>query len=135
MTADLQITPLFVGLLVALQIALTLIVGQARQKTDIRLGDGGDDALRRRIRAHGNFTESVPITLLAMAVCELGSAPGWLLWSGGLALTAGRVLHAVNLIALQTGPARDASMALTTLALVGFGGFALWLGRATLVGA
>ena len=126
---DLLITPVFAGALLLLQIVLTLVVGRARQKTDIRLGSGGDTLLERKSRAHGNFTESVPVTLVAMCVCELIGASHLLLWGAGLALFFGRVLHAINLIYLANGATgRDVSMGLTTLSMAALALFALVMG-------
>jgi uncharacterized membrane protein YecN with MAPEG domain len=49
------------------------------------------------IRAHGNFAEYVPLTLLLMALCELaGVGALWLHLGGGL-LLAGRILHAIGI--------------------------------------
>ena len=88
-----QITILFVGLMALIQIPMTFAVGLYRVKTDIHFLDGGDVEMLRRMRAHGNFTETVPITLLAMAAAELSGAPTLLIWAGGALLVAGRLLH------------------------------------------
>lgn len=49
------------------------------------------------IRAHGNFAEYVPLTLLLMALCELaGVGALWLHLGGGL-LLVGRILHAIGI--------------------------------------
>lgn len=55
------ITPLFVALFLFFQVVITNVVGYRRLKTDIHFLDGGDITLTRRMRAHGNFTETVPI--------------------------------------------------------------------------
>ena len=67
----LHLTALFAGLLILIQIALTTMVGVYRGKTGIDFLHGDDDVLLKRMRAHGNFTETVPITLIAMALAEL----------------------------------------------------------------
>ncbi|MFM2119363.1 MAG: hypothetical protein RL722_831 [Pseudomonadota bacterium] len=121
--APLSLTPLFVGLLVLMQVALTFIVIARRHGAKVSLMDGGDPALLRRIRAHGNFTETVPITLLAMLVAEWTGAPAWLLWAGGGALLLGRGLHASSLIRRGMGAGRGAGMVLTFIAMVTF---AVW---------
>ncbi len=92
-----NITPLYAGLLAILFLVLSYRVVQGRGH-GITLGDGGDTALLRRIRGHGNFTEYVPLILLMMLMLELGgtTAP-WLLHLIGIALVVARVLHGVSL--------------------------------------
>ena len=46
-------------------------------------GCGGDDALDRAIRAHGNLTEYAPIFLLMMLIAEQGGYSSFVLHSGG----------------------------------------------------
>jgi uncharacterized membrane protein YecN with MAPEG domain len=118
-----EITILFVGLLAVLQIPLTVIVGLRRRQTGIQFFDGGDQVLLRRMRAHANFTETVPITLLAMAAAELTSAPPWALWLGGFSLLVGRIIHAAIIILKGWGLPRAIGMLLTLAPMLGFG---LW---------
>ncbi len=49
------------------------------------------------IRAHGNFAEYVPLTLLLMALCELAGVGALWLHLGGVLLLAGRILHAIGI--------------------------------------
>jgi uncharacterized protein len=121
----LAITSFFVGLFALLQIPLTVMVGFRRVQTGIQFLDGGDQTLMRRMRAHGNFTETVPITLAAMAAAELAGAPHWLLWIGGLLLLVGRSLHLFTLVRSGWGLGRAAGMILTFIPMAGFGLIAL----------
>src|SRR5262245_37887593 len=89
----LTVAPFFIGLLAVMQVPITVAVGYRRLQTRIAFFDGGDRTLMRRMRAHGNFTETVPISLLAMTGAELTGAPHWLLWSGAAALLAARLVH------------------------------------------
>lgn len=57
-----------------------------------------DGLLQRKVRAHGNFVEYVPLALLFILVLELMQSPAWLLWLLGSALTVGRIAHAWGLI-------------------------------------
>lgn len=89
---------LFAGLCALIQCALTALVSIRRKQAGIGLLDGGDKALQRRIRAHGNFSETVPISLLLMALLEFrGLGTAWIL-AFGISLTIGRILHAYGLI-------------------------------------
>ena len=118
---DMQITALFIGVFVLLQIPLTVMVGYRRAQTGIQFFDGGDQILLRRMRAHGNYTETVPIVLLAMAAAELTGAPAWLLWTGGLSLLVGRLMHAAILVLKGWGLPRAIGMILTFMPMLGFG--------------
>ena len=64
------ITPLYATLAAVILIVLALRVIGARRSRRVAIGDGADDDLARRIRAHGNFTEYAPLAL----VLELGGA-------------------------------------------------------------
>ena len=72
---NLPVTILFVALFALVQIPVTMAVGFRRAKTGIQFMDGGDRVLLKRMRAHGNFTETVPMALFAMAAAELSGAP------------------------------------------------------------
>lgn len=69
------VTVFFVGLFALIQVPLTVMVGFRRAQTGIQFFDGGDQVLLRRMRAHANYTETVPIVLLAMAAAELTALP------------------------------------------------------------
>jgi uncharacterized membrane protein YecN with MAPEG domain len=57
-----------------------------------------EGVLRRKVRAHGNFSEYVPIGLLFIVALELMQAPLWLVWLLGGTLTVGRVIYAYGVI-------------------------------------
>jgi len=97
------------------------MVGYRRAQKGIHFIDGGDQTLLRRMRAHGNFTETVPIVLIAMGIAELTGAPVWLLWTGGGSLLIGRVIHAVILVLRGWGLSRVIGMTLTFVPMLGFG--------------
>lgn len=120
---SIPVTLLFIGVFAVIQVPLTVMVGYRRTQTNIQFFDCGDQVLLRRMRAHGNFTETVPIVLLAMAAAELSGAPHWALWAGGLSLLIGRSMHAAILIAKGWGLPRAIGMVLTFVPMLGFG---LW---------
>ncbi|MBW4633408.1 MAG: MAPEG family protein [Iphinoe sp. HA4291-MV1] len=55
-------------------------------------------ALLRKVRAHGNFAEYVPLGLLFVIALELMHSPNWLIWLEGGVLTIARIAHAWGLI-------------------------------------
>ena len=91
------ITALYAGVLALLLVVLALRVVRLRWKFRVGLGDGGEKAMIRAIRIHGNATEHVPIALLLLLVAELNHAGPTLLHACGAVLVVGRVLHAVGL--------------------------------------
>jgi uncharacterized membrane protein YecN with MAPEG domain len=91
------ITALYAGLLALLLVVFALRVVRLRWKFRVGLGDGGEKAMTRAIRVHGNATEHVPIALLLLLVAELNHAGPALLHGCGAVLVVARVLHAVGL--------------------------------------
>lgn len=95
-----MVTGLYAAVLAVLQIIFTLNVVQLRRGEKVSLGDGGHEALNRKIRAHANFTETVPMALILMLVAEFSGAPLWSVSVLGAVLLISRVMH---YIALTTG--------------------------------
>lgn len=86
------------GLLGLVFIALTVRVVSRRVSGKIMLGDGGDQQMLERIRAHANFAEHVPFTLVLIAGIELASGHGSpLLWGAGGLLVIARIAHAIGM--------------------------------------
>ena len=68
------ITPIYAAVLGILFCLPSLNVVRARGATKISLGDGGDTVLSRHIRAHGNFVEYVPLSLILILLIEEAGA-------------------------------------------------------------
>ncbi|MFM2400093.1 MAG: hypothetical protein RL341_2250 [Pseudomonadota bacterium] len=122
-----HITLLFAACAALFQVALTALVIAHRAQKDIPFLDGGDTALLRRMRAHGNFTETMPIALLLLGLLELhGLGSPWL-WTFGAALMLGRLVHAYGLLTPGVLWARVSGM-LATLAVISIQAIAcLWI--------
>jgi uncharacterized membrane protein YecN with MAPEG domain len=88
------VTTLIACILAAFFIHLSLGVIRLRRRHKVGLGSGGVDDLERAIRAQANFAEYVPIALILMACLEINGAPLWLIGILGIALVAGRMIHA-----------------------------------------
>jgi uncharacterized protein len=121
MSIAVPITVLFIGVFAMIQIPLTAMVGYRRAQTGIQFMDGGDVTILRRMRAHANFTETVPIVLLAMAAAEVSGLASWALWAGGACLLIGRLMHAHIIITKGWGLPRALGMVLTFVPMFGFG--------------
>ncbi|MEM9634245.1 MAG: MAPEG family protein [Pseudomonadota bacterium] len=123
--SSLPVTLVFIALFALLQIPMTIVVGLRRVQTDTHFLDGGDQTLLKRMRAHGNFTETVPISLLAMAAAEIAGAPQLLLWAGGCALLLGRLMHYGTLVNSGFGNGRAIGMVFTMTPMLIFPGYIL----------
>lgn len=128
------ITLCYAGLLALWFMALSARVVQRRMRERIDLGDDGDPAMLRRIRAHANFAEYVPLLLVMMAMIELAAAPSWLLHALGATLLLARVLHGIGLAfaSPQWQPGRYWGTLLTFVLLVLTALAALWFGLTSL---
>jgi len=91
------ITGLYAGLLALMFVPLSFRVIRMRYRKRIGIMDGGDREMGRAMRAHGNFTEYVPLALILMALVEINGAPLYLVHLYGAVLVGGRVLHAFGL--------------------------------------
>jgi uncharacterized protein len=110
-------TLLFAGLCALFQCMLTGFVIAARARSGVLLLHGGDQRLLRRIRAHGNFTETVPMALLLMALLEQSGLSAMWLWTLGATLLMGRALHAWSILTRSAVWTRSAGMILTIAVL------------------
>mgnify|MGYP001793126110 FL=1 len=113
-----QITLLFTALFVLISVPMSISVGLRRVETGVMLLHGDDDVLLRRMRAHGNFTEYVPLALLGLAGVELVGAPVWLVIACGGVLLAARLIHYAGLRASADSKGRLIGAALTSLMML-----------------
>jgi uncharacterized protein len=74
--------------------------GRVETMTEKLVGDKviDDGILQRKVRAHGNFAEYVPLALLFIIALELMHSQTSLVWLLGGALTVARIAHAYGLI-------------------------------------
>lgn len=118
---SLPVVSAFAALFAVALVGLSGWVTLRRVAIKASVGDAGDNVLRNRIRAQGNFTEYVPLALLCLALVEgAGTAPATV-WALGGVLAMGRVLHAAGMFA-GVIPLRIAGMVLTYAVLLGAAG-------------
>ena len=110
---DIGTTLIFAAIFGILHVIFTLRVGGYRFKSKISLGDGGDNELRNRIRAHGNFTENVPIALLLLLLNDLIGTSDRTLMILGSVLLVSRLLHYVMIVT------RNLPMVLRPISMIG----------------
>jgi uncharacterized membrane protein YecN with MAPEG domain len=97
LTLPINVTAFYTGLAALWLAFLALGVVRYRIKYRVGLGAGGQPALERAQRVHGNATEWLPLGLGLILVLELMAAPIWLLHLLGVSLAAARGLHAAGL--------------------------------------
>ena len=98
---------------------LMLRCGSVRLSEKIDIGDGGNDMMTRRMRAHANFVENTPFFLILVAALELaGQGQTWLPYVAGLFIL-GRVAHAFGMDGGALGNARVVGILITMLTHLG----------------
>jgi uncharacterized membrane protein YecN with MAPEG domain len=116
------VTAGYAAVLALIFMALSAWVVAGRFRLRINHGDGGNAGLNRRIRAHANFAEYVPLILLLATLLEAGGAGRLTLHALLLPLTIARVMHPIGMVApensLQQFAFRAPSMMLTWTVLV-----------------
>jgi uncharacterized membrane protein YecN with MAPEG domain len=88
------IVSLYAALLALFFVALSVRTLRLRQRLRIAIGDAGNETMLRAMRAHSNFAEYVPLSLLLIYLVEQSGAPHALVHALGLCVLAGRILHA-----------------------------------------
>lgn len=126
----LPITLTIAGAAAIVNIWLMMRVGKVRMAEKVSVGDGGNDKVIRRMRAHANYGESLPIVLILIGVIELasisasGQSPVWLWIVGGLYML-GRIAHGLGMDGGKLGKGRMIGTLLTMLTLLGLGLYAI----------
>lgn len=105
---------------------LGLRVGQLRHALKVSVGDGGHEAILRRMRAQANFIEQTPLTLILFALVEAAGpahtlAGGVWLAPAGALFMLGRIAHAFGMDAGGWRPGRPVGMMTATLAQLALG--------------
>lgn len=120
-------TGLYAALAALLIVVLALRVIQRRLALRTGIGDGGDQDLSLRIRAHANAIENLPIGLILLLIVELNQTGQVLVHAFGISLLVGRLLHAIGMsTGAGRGTGRTAGMVLSLLAIIAMAALLLW---------
>ena len=112
------LTPIYASLLALVFTVLSFRVILYRRAHLISLGDSGDKALLKRMRAQANCAEYAPVAMMLLLLTELTGAPPLAVHTLGIAFVAGRVLHAAGFSATpQKMILRQIGMVLTLLGI------------------
>lgn len=111
------------GIAALINIWLGIRIGQVRTREKISVGDGGNDALIRRMRAQANFIEFTPIVLVLVAVVELARGQSTWLWAVAIVYLLGRIAHALGME--KDSKLRSGGILTTMLITLGLGIYAI----------
>ena len=83
--------------LAVLQMLLMLHTARGRGKYRVGLGDGGNAAMLKRVRMHGNLAENAPLFLILLGMVELSGQ--WAIYVPWIAIAFAviRVSHVIGL--------------------------------------
>jgi uncharacterized membrane protein YecN with MAPEG domain len=124
----LPITLTIAGAAAILHIWLAARVSRLRRQFKIGLGDSGNEALLRRVRAHGNYVENMPIFVILLGLLELAGGNKWLLWAAGIAFILARIVHAFGMDAPSRVRLRILGMGVGTIVILGLAAYAIYIG-------
>jgi len=115
---------LYAALLAVIFVALSVRTLLLRRRLGIAIGDGDDPRMLRAMRAHANFAEYVPFSLLLFFFVEVAGASALSLHALAASLLAGRLSHAIGVSRVDERYAfRVLGMALTLAPLLLAAGF------------
>jgi uncharacterized membrane protein YecN with MAPEG domain len=93
----LPVTMCFAAAAVMVNFWLGMRIGKLRHAHKVSVGDGGNEALIRRMRAQANFMEQTPLTVVLVGLVELAGRGGnWLATACALFII-GRIAHAYGM--------------------------------------
>lgn len=115
----LQITLTIAAAAALINIWLMIRCGQARRSAKVSIGDGGNDLLIRRMRAHANFIENTPIVLILVGALEATGGSSTWLWIIGIVYTLGRLLHPLGMDREGENIFRGAGTGISMLSMLG----------------
>jgi len=120
----LPITLTIAGAAALIGIWLGVRVSQLRRRHKVSIGDGGNEAVRTRMRAHANFAETTPIFLILLGLVESArGSPIWL-WLPAILFIVARLAHPFGM-ERPPGPIRVVSMLVTWLAMIALAAYAI----------
>ncbi|HEX4695063.1 MAPEG family protein [Sphingomonas sp.] len=80
-----------------INIWLAMRVTRVRQAAGVWMGDGGNEPVVARTRAHANFAEYAPIVLILIALIELARGANLWLWLLGALFIVARLAHGIGM--------------------------------------
>ena len=121
----LPITLTLAGAAAILNLWLAGRVSRLRGALKVSIGDGGQEPLVRRMRAHANYAENMPIVLILIGLIELAGGDARILWAAGIVFIIARIVHAFGMDRPSPNRLRMIGMIASSLVLLGLAGWAL----------
>jgi uncharacterized membrane protein YecN with MAPEG domain len=107
-----------------LHIWLSARVIAARRPLKIGVGDGGSEAVLRRMRAHANFAENMPIFLILLFALELAGGNRTILFVAVVAFVLARIAHGIGMDGGSLARLRNVGVITSTLSILALAGYA-----------
>jgi uncharacterized protein len=121
----LEITLVIAAAAALINIWLAMRVGRVRTSEKVSVGDGGNELVIRRMRAHANFVEYTPFFLILLALVELAWGSNIWLWGTAILFILGRIAHGFGMDGI--GKLRMFGTMSTLLILLGLAIYALFI--------
>ena len=123
----LSISLTIAGAAAILHVWLSLRVSRLRRPLNVGVGDGGNEVLLRRIRAHGNFAENVPLFLILLGLLEFATGGHLWLWGASILFILARLLHVFGMDRPGANWMRVTGVTISWAALLALGLYAILL--------
>lgn len=104
-----------------INIWLSIRCGMVRTSEKISIGDGGNEKLIARMRAHANFVENTPFVLVLIAALELARGSSTALAAAAGVYMLGRIAHGLGMDGGALAGGRIAGTLITMITLLGLG--------------
>jgi uncharacterized membrane protein YecN with MAPEG domain len=114
----LPITLTIAGALALINLWLSARVSRLRMSQRVSIGDGGNERVRTRMRAHANFIEYAPLFLILLGLIEMARGPETWLWAMAILFVLGRLAHAFGMDRPAPNPLRIGGMIATYTPIV-----------------
>jgi uncharacterized membrane protein YecN with MAPEG domain len=98
---------------------------RSRRDNGVKLGDGGNEAVLRRMRAQANFVENAPFFLILLGGIELSGGNRVALGAIATAFILARIAHPIGMEGPRFRLCRMLGMMVTVLALMALAVWAL----------
>ena len=115
------------GAAAILHVWLSLRVSRLRRPLKVGVGDGGNEILLRRMRAHGNFAENVPLFLILLVLLEFATGGDLWLWGAAILFILARIAHAFGMDRPGANLLRVGGISVSWIVLLGLGIYAILL--------
>ena len=120
---------------VGLNIWLGSRIVKSRRDNGVKIGDGGNEAVLRRMRAQANFIENAPFFLILLCGLEL-SGGNWLVLGGiAAAFVLARIAHPIGMDGPHLWRWRMIGMMTTVFAIVALAIWAIVCAGGALLGS